>query len=60
MTPWRESWRRSPERRLEDPSWEMLLADPEQSVEMQPGDLEKKFFWFRLGTRLARLTAPVQ
>jgi len=38
----------------------MLLADIEQSVEMQPGDLEKKSFWFKLGTRLARLTAPVQ
>ena len=39
---------------------QMLLADMEKSVEMQPGDLEKKSFWFRLGTRLARLTAPIQ
>ena len=39
---------------------QMLLADLEQSVEMQPGDLEKKSFWFKLGTRLARLTAPIQ
>ena len=39
---------------------QMLFADTEKSVEMQPGDLEKKSFWFNLGTRLARLTAPVQ
>jgi len=39
---------------------QMLLADLEHSVEMQPGDLEKKSFWFKLGTRLARLTAPIQ
>ncbi len=38
----------------------MLLADMEKSVEMQSGDLDKKSFWFKLGTRLARLTAPVQ
>jgi len=39
---------------------QMLLADMEKSVEMQPGDLDKKSYWFKLGTRLARLTAPVQ
>jgi cardiolipin synthase len=39
---------------------QMLLADMEKSVEMQPGDLDEKSFWFKLGTRLARLTAPVQ
>ena len=39
---------------------QMLLADMENSVEMQPDDLEKKSFWFKLGTRLARLTAPIQ
>jgi len=39
---------------------EMLLADMEESVEMQPGDLDKKSYWFKLGTRLARLTAPIQ
>jgi phosphatidylserine/phosphatidylglycerophosphate/cardiolipin synthase-like enzyme len=39
---------------------QMLLADMEKSVEMQPGDLANKSFWFRLGTRLARLTSPVQ
>ena len=38
----------------------MLLADMEDSVEMQPGDLDKKSYWFKLGTRLARLTAPIQ
>ncbi len=39
---------------------EMLLADMEDSVEMQPGALAEKSFWFRLGTRLARLTSPLQ
>ena len=39
---------------------QMLLADLEESVEMQPGDLHEKSFWFKLGTRLARLPAPVQ
>ncbi|MGB5817047.1 MAG: cardiolipin synthase, partial [Thermoanaerobaculia bacterium] len=39
---------------------QMLIADMEKSVEMQPGDVEKKSFWFRLGTRLARLTSPIQ
>ena len=39
---------------------QMLLADMERSVEMKPGDLEKKSFRFKLGTRLAWLTAPVQ
>ena len=39
---------------------QMLLDDFEKSVEMQPGDYEKKSFWFKLGVRLARLTAPVQ
>ena len=39
---------------------QMFLDDFEKSVEMQPGDYEKKSFWFKLGVRLARLTAPVQ
>ena len=39
---------------------QMLLADIEKSVGMQPGDLDKKSFWFKLGTRLARLTSPIQ
>jgi cardiolipin synthase len=39
---------------------QMLLDDFETSTEMQPGDYENKSFWFKLGVRLARLTAPVQ
>jgi cardiolipin synthase len=39
---------------------QMFLGDFAKSVEMQPGDYEKKPFWFKLGVRLARLTAPVQ
>ena len=39
---------------------QMLLTDMEQSVEMQPGDLDEKSYWFKLGVRLARLTAPIQ
>jgi cardiolipin synthase len=39
---------------------QMLLNDFSKSVEMQPGDYEKKSFWFKLGVRLARLTAPIQ
>jgi len=39
---------------------QMLLTDMEDCVEMQPGALAKKSFWFRLGTRLARLTSPIQ
>ena len=39
---------------------QMLLADMGQSVEMQPGDLDEKSYWFKLGVRLARLTAPIQ
>ena len=36
---------------------QMLLDDFAKSVEMQPGDYEKRSFWFKLGVRLARLTA---
>ena len=39
---------------------QMFLADFEKSREMQPGEVDEKSFWFRLATRLARLTAPVQ
>ena len=39
---------------------QMLLDDFEKSREMQPGDYENRSFWFKLGVRLARLTAPVQ
>jgi len=39
---------------------QMLLADMEGSVEMQPGELDEKSYWFEFGTRLTRLTAPIQ
>ena len=39
---------------------QMLLDDFAKSTEMQPGDYENRSFWFKLGVRLARLTAPVQ
>jgi hypothetical protein len=38
----------------------MFEADFEQSRLMQPGEYDAKPWWFRLGVRLARLTAPVQ
>jgi cardiolipin synthase len=38
----------------------LSATDMENSVEMQPGDLDDKSFWFKFGTRLARLTAPIQ
>lgn len=37
----------------------MFLADFEKTHEMQPGEYDKKPFWFKLAVRLARLTAPV-
>jgi hypothetical protein len=39
---------------------QMLLADLDRSVEMQPGDYENKPYWFRLMVRFSRLTAPIQ
>jgi cardiolipin synthase len=39
---------------------QMLLADMNNSEEMQPGDLAEKSFGFKLASRLARLTAPIQ
>ena len=39
---------------------QMFLADFEKSREMEPGEVGRKSFWFRLATRLARLTSPVQ
>jgi cardiolipin synthase len=39
---------------------QMLLDDFESSVEMKPGDYENRSFWFKIGVRLARLTAPIQ
>jgi len=39
---------------------QMFLDDFARSREMQSGDYADKSFWFKLGVRLARLTAPVQ
>jgi cardiolipin synthase len=39
---------------------QMFIADFGKAREMQPGEVDQKSFWFRLATRLARLTAPVQ
>jgi cardiolipin synthase len=38
----------------------MFEADFADSRIMAPGDFEKKSYWYRLGARLSRLTAPVQ
>ncbi len=38
----------------------MLAQDFAQSRQMDASDLEHRSFWFRLGVRLARLTAPIQ
>ena len=38
----------------------MFEADFARSTEMHMADLNKKSFWFKLATRLARLTSPVQ
>jgi cardiolipin synthase len=45
-----------------------LVSEVEQMFErdfararmMEPGELDEKSFWFKLGTKLARLTAPIQ
>ena len=39
---------------------QILLNDFAKSTEIQPGDYEDRSLWFKLGVRLARLTAPVQ
>ena len=39
---------------------QMFLDDFSHAREMQPGEVDQKSFWFRLATRIARLTAPVQ
>ena len=39
---------------------EMFNADFARSHAMEPGDFNQKSFWYRLGARLSRLTAPVQ
>ena len=38
----------------------MFEADFARSRLMEPGELEQKSFWFKLGVRVARLTSPIQ
>ena len=38
----------------------MLEADFARSRRMEPGELDRKSFWFKLGVKLARLTSPIQ
>jgi len=38
----------------------MFEADFVRSRQMDPGELDKKSFWFKLGVRVARLTSPIQ
>ena len=38
----------------------MFEADFSRSRRMEPGELDQKSFWFRLGVKLARLTSPIQ
>jgi cardiolipin synthase len=37
----------------------MFRADFEGSRLMEPGELERKPWWFRLAVRVARLSAPI-
>ena len=46
------SWLNQVEKMFED--------DFARSTEMHTADLDKKSFWFKLATRLARLTSPAQ
>ena len=39
---------------------EMFLKDFENSRQVGEGEYRDRSFWFRLGVRLARLTAPIQ
>ncbi|MEA3456697.1 MAG: cardiolipin synthase [Campylobacterota bacterium] len=39
---------------------EMFIADFARAIEMTKSDMDDHSFWFRLATRLARLTSPVQ
>jgi hypothetical protein len=39
---------------------DMFEADFANSRVMEPGDYDAKSYWYRLGARLSRLTAPVQ
>ena len=38
----------------------MFEADFARSRQMEPGELEQKSFWFKLGVKVARLTSPIQ
>ncbi len=38
----------------------MLEADFTRARRMEPGELDQKSFWFKLGVRVARLTSPIQ
>ena len=38
----------------------MFEADFARSRRMEPGELDRKPFWFKLGVSLARLTSPIQ
>ena len=38
----------------------MFEDDFARSRIMEPGELDKKSFWFKLGVKLARLTSPIQ
>jgi cardiolipin synthase len=39
---------------------QMFEADFARARLMVPGELDQKSFWFKLGVKLARLTAPIQ
>ena len=39
---------------------QMFEADFARSRIMEPGELDEKTFWFKLGVKLARLTSPIQ
>lgn len=39
---------------------EMFEADFARSRRMEPGELEGKSFWFKLGVKLARSTSPIR
>ena len=38
----------------------MFEADFARSRQMEPGELDEKSFWFKLGVKIARLTSPIQ
>jgi len=39
---------------------QMFIDDFSHAYEMTKSDIDKQSFWFKLGTRLARLTSPIQ